>query len=910
MTTTVTVYGQAAGLKLSAASNNVVANGKSQDVITATVVDANGNVVSNFNGTVNVAVTTNGAVKLVGSSTTDYSSGVPALFNVKVTNGVATFAVVASSAAGLTDTVSLNGLVSTNQSPIASNVNYPTIAISTVAPAATSLKVTSDIPSVSVNGPTSGNVVNVTAQVQDSTGTNFASAQYVTLTITGPGSFSSSSDVKTLTVYTNAGNGSTGSIPVYATQGVAGTIVVTASAQGLNSGTLNIPTYVTTAPANLKVTSTNGTTSSGVSYTVYTVQLVDANGNLITTGTNAGDAITISDNTSNSNVGGTLQYFGVDANGQPSGSVPLPTNLNNGQAKFAVENTTVGVANPTITVKDTVLNFTATATYTYAVGAPAKVAFGSTVNQTVQAGQSVTFTAQLQDAAGNNVKAAGQNVVFYFNSNTVNATLPNGSSLTGSANGYVATTDANGVATVTVQVPSSATAGQSFQLYANLQGGTQPAAPGPIDSVVAAANYVTALKFGSWAGSTFTAYSWPANNQITAGNNLNNVPVALNNAIGAQAGANDQLKVVTSNPAVIGFNSYDPGKTDSKTVTASSGAAVLPQLQAMQAGTATITVTDLTNPSVPALTVSLTVVQGPVNNGAVGVNGAVIGANNPLTVAADTPVAVTIYNVDMGNNPVPVTATEAHGATSAVFALGDTNGGEFRATPNGARITYVSIPVGQSSTTVYYVNHTAGTYTSGLTATTPNNATGVTVSPASTGPNVGAVDNLTVTLNGANTFNGTLPITISGAVNSPNGTAPVLATTATFTNGTATVPVQLYSATTQNLTVSVAGYTSPAVAVTPVAGALNSATVTYSATTVAATGSLSAPTLSGKDSYGNTVTPSGGSFSVVRKSGTGSGVNIDPTTGALTTNGATSGDVWTVTYTQGAVTATQDITIQ
>jgi len=51
LTTTVNVSGQAVGITLSAGtSNNIVANGKN-NTITATVVDANGVTVSNFNGT-------------------------------------------------------------------------------------------------------------------------------------------------------------------------------------------------------------------------------------------------------------------------------------------------------------------------------------------------------------------------------------------------------------------------------------------------------------------------------------------------------------------------------------------------------------------------------------------------------------------------------------------------------------------------------------------------------------------------------------------------------------------------------------------------------------------------------------------------------------------------------------------
>lgn len=53
-THTIVVYGAPAAVKLSAASTTLVADGVATDTITATVVDANGNTVSDYNGTLDV----------------------------------------------------------------------------------------------------------------------------------------------------------------------------------------------------------------------------------------------------------------------------------------------------------------------------------------------------------------------------------------------------------------------------------------------------------------------------------------------------------------------------------------------------------------------------------------------------------------------------------------------------------------------------------------------------------------------------------------------------------------------------------------------------------------------------------------------------------------------------------------
>lgn len=699
-------FGQAAAVKLSASSSSLVADGQATDTITATVVDANGNTVANFNGTVYLSVPS-GEGSFSGAQTA----------KVTITNGTGS---VSLTSASTPESVSISSydLTTSNSSPIATNVTYGSATVNEVTPTVTQLALTSSIPSLTVNSESDvlGDPATVTIQQEDAAGTNYSQGQYVTVTLTGPGSFSSTSSVTTETLYVV---GST-QVQVYGLKGEAGTVTVTASASGVQSGSVNIPAYVNTSPANITLTAKQGTTATGTPFTLYTVQLVDTNGNPITYGGNANDTITVSDNTAT--VGGTLKYYEV-SNGQPtSTSLPSSVQLVNGTYQFAVENTTVGTSSPTITVTDTTENFTASAPYFYQVGAPAQVAMTATNTQGyVEAGHTVTYSAQLEDANGNQLMTAGQPVVFYFDGTTGNsagATLPNGVSLTGPSNGYVAYTNSQGIASVTVNVPNTATSGSVFQVDANLQGGTMSASQGPTETVEPASNFATSMAFtGTTAPTTMTVG--------TLSDVLSGQTVTLYNAVQGSVTTSDQLLVTTSNPNVVMLGGYAPG-TKSAEVTATNGVATLPKLMGMMAGTATVTVTDLSNPSVPSISETFTVQPGAPAGAALSLNGGLVYLSTsassmytltPLTVAANTPVALTLTNVDATGNPVPVTSAEANGnAAGATYALTATNGGAFRLTPDGADVTSVAIPVGQESVTVYYVNPTAGTYTSDVSA--------------------------------------------------------------------------------------------------------------------------------------------------------------------------------------------------
>lgn len=632
-----------------------------------------------------------------------------------ITNGVGTVSIQAGSTVGKVQTLTSSGLTNTT-----GNISYGTTSVTQEAATATKLALSSNPASLTVNTETDvqSDPATVTIKTEDADGATISSGQYVTVKLSGPGTFDSGSSVTSETLYVD---GST-TVPVYGLKGQPGTVTVSASASGLSSGSVNIPAYVNTSPANIKLTSAQETTSDGTPYTLYTVQLVDTNGNPITYGGNINDAISISDNSTS----GTLNYYNYSAaNGVGSslGVTPVSTTLTNGAFQFAVENTAVGTSNPTITVKDTTEGFTATAPYTFAVGSPNKVADVSSVTTAyTKPGATESYSVQLEDANGNPLHVSGKSVAFYFNSNGAGATLPNGLSGTGTSYAYTATTNSQGVATVNVNIPSTGSAGNSFQVYASYANQTTPA-NGPTVTVENAANLATSMALSTPATTTL---------KVDGTDTVQNQTVTLDNAVGQGVSTSDELLVTTSNPNVVGLSQYNSGSSNSDTVNASSGVGTLPTFSGKLAGSATVTIKDLSNPNVPSVSETFSVQPGTASQGTFYVAGQPMSSSNELSVAANSATAITLYNTDAQGNPVPVTNAEANGNTKgASFTLSDnSNGGVFRTSPQGVSTSTVYIPVGQESTTVYYVNPTAGSYDGFAAALTSNVPASYSVSPA------------------------------------------------------------------------------------------------------------------------------------------------------------------------------------
>jgi protocatechuate 3,4-dioxygenase beta subunit len=759
LTTTVNVYGQAASVSLVFPNNSatLTANGAT-DQVTAKVLDANGNVVSNFNGTLNVTLTHTDANygTLVNAYGGTFSNP------ITITNGVGTINLQTPShpTATTPDGLTVSNLASTNGQAVSSSLTYGSSNVTYTAASATQLKFATSTATLSnANGQSTTLKLNV-ADAQGVTVSSLSQTTYITLSLNGPGSFTqlatgTSTPVTSETVTANADG--TYSFNVYPVVGQTGTITVSAASTGLTSASATVNLVTAGLVSTFAVNSTTGTLNSqgasatdinnasipaGTTYTLYTVQFVDVNGNPVAAPDN--DTITVTDNSQGlSGTTGILKYYsynptavipgtstidpfygttllGTSASGTPATFNPYLSAT--GTSTFAVFNTSSGTTNPTITVTDSGLGISKTASYTYVVGSAAAVAATSTQANpvTLTPGGSSTVSFQLTDAAGNPVAQSGVTVNVWFDSApTTGITL--GSSQvapTTYATGYQAATNAQGIATVTVN--ASSTASGSFTVEAsNTSSGTPATVSGSVTSLT---NAINTVGYGSVASTTFTPYS-STSIAATAGQTLG-TDVSYNgtifglNAIGAPVSStSDKLQLTVSDKNILAVTDGSNGWTlassgTTATHNASTLGVSLPLIKANLAGTATIKITDISVPSQPSVTLNVTVTPGVGSTTAFVSNGAAITSSAPLTLAANTSSAINLTYVDAGGNPVAVTTTPS----GITFALSDGGkGGTFSATSGGSPIYQVNIPNGQTSATVYYKNPTAGSY-SGFSA--------------------------------------------------------------------------------------------------------------------------------------------------------------------------------------------------
>lgn len=568
-----TAFGPADQVVLSDAKATLVANGVATGQITATVEDAEGHRVANFNGTIAISPTPADAVTLSpglsqGADDTVYA----------VVSGQATFQVTGASGASGPVTLNPDHLVlAPGSGSLAANIAYHATTLTLAAPSAALITLSAEPPKLATT-PTAF-ATQVTVGLEDASGMPLTATvpRYINLTLTGPGSFSASSVQRTLTVLIRPGQ-QAAQVPVWDTLGGDGTLSITASSPGLVSPpALLVPTYPVGAPAGLTVT--RAAASGG---TQYTVSVVDANGQVIPDGPGSSAALTVSDDTAA--LSEPPLTYTVDGHPYHSGpsaahSAAFTAQATGGVLAFVVSNTAVGSTPVTITVADAADNLEAVTTYQYETGAVAAAPLTLTTlgvkTGSLTAGQSVTFTAQLTDQYGNPVHEANQPVWFRIGAEgsllanglatperevaptdesqaTVDklpaltpeavymaldqagdvspqgaitipeptsdgtAVLPNGASRMGDV--YEAFTNASGLASVTVHTPTSDLPYQAFQLDAapgpDGVAGIEPTgswSSGPVYVVIPSAYDTVHL---TW---TTSAPSFPANDRLPAG---------------------------------------------------------------------------------------------------------------------------------------------------------------------------------------------------------------------------------------------------------------------------------------------------------------------------------------------------------------------------------------------------------
>ncbi|NMP23566.1 beta strand repeat-containing protein [Sulfobacillus harzensis] len=675
--------GTPVGVKLSAASSSVVADGVATDTITAAVVDEYGNTVTDYNGTVSVSVT---------SGTGSLSTG-----TVTIKDGVGTFTISASTTG--TDAIGTNDLVASNGTPTPATFSYGSTTVTAVTPTIQGIKVSASSQAVSEN---SSNNDPVTITLTDQAGNPVPSAyagegaKDVTVTLSGPGSLGTSAATvsgatTSQTVYVWPGY--SGTEDVYSIQGLTGTITVTASAPGVTPGQTSINAVTVGQPAKIAVSATTGsltssltvsgdTLPSGTTFTQYTVTLEDINGNTVAA-PSGGDALTLSDNAT---TGDLYYYVASSATGQPSGTA-LPASsgsysgsysgsIASGQSTytFDVINTAAQSGTAAITVKDALTSSTVTVPYTFEIGQASQL--GVTGPGDVETNGTATYTAQVEDAAKNATTDGSAAVTFTLSGAPSGTTFANGSTT------YVTTLNGNGAASVTVDAGAAAST-SAYTVSASVSGLTTGDATG---IVTAPASYVSQI--GVYSG-TQTAPSAsaliPSSGVSLNGLGTGTFTLFEENGVDQAQTATDNLKVTSSNPSVVMVRSSATtpasGGVLSVAATSFSGTSATFSLIGGDQGTATITVTDASNPTVAP--VSFTVTVGSLSSGAISTTAA---NESGLANQAGGTAYFTL-------NGQTVSATYASSASD----FGSYNNGVFAVTPP-ALYSAVAAPSGSTAT--------------------------------------------------------------------------------------------------------------------------------------------------------------------------------------------------------------------
>ncbi len=759
------VYGTASQVVLSPASPTVVANGSATDTLTATVEDSHGNRVANFGGTVTVSAS-GGALISGGSARVPITSGRGTLLlgtSGDTADGNHSYTVAADNL--MSAATSAGGAAGQGQ---VANVTYGTVTVMTTAPSDNRLGLQSTLPNLESNAQSS---TTVWAQLQDSTGAPYTTqnGQYVTLTLGGSasGSFSPTDMQTTDRVQVPAGSSQV-SATVYSDPGVNGTITVTAQSEDpsvtpLASAVLRIPVVLVGNPTAVDISQVG---SSG-SATIYQADVVDSQGDTISVGTGAIGSLSVTDNSANDS--GVLNYQTVHVTdaGWRLGSLPYtspnPSVLSRvpftqGMLDFAVSTNSSGNGQPltiTATASGTFSAVSGTTPWHFAAPAAGYVetlpayAGQELSSATVTAGEVTRAAFQLIDQYGHAVQEAGQPIWFTLQQSGV-AALPNGASQAGDT--YEAFTNSQGIASIPLDVLTTAAPSSSTDAFYVTGSGSLGSVPGhhyleksQRFHVVSSANYGMHLTLSdssaaSLNGTTIT---------VPAGTRLSTVTATLSNALGAPTSGNffDALRFSSSNSGVVSAGSGDDAGasqlqqwegTEPATVRPKIAGGVYPfqgshsdndGLYAGRAGTATLTVTDVSNAAMPSARFTVKVIPGSVTTMPwLEYQGHHVSSANEVPLPPNTPVELQVLNVDAGGDPIDVTGT-----TPLAVQLPALPSGEYWQSSSGgvsSSSMVVDIQAGQSSANVWLVSSTSALASGpayGQDLSTEAMATGATV---------------------------------------------------------------------------------------------------------------------------------------------------------------------------------------
>jgi hypothetical protein len=400
---------------------------------------------------------------------------------------------------------------------------------------------------------------------------------------------------------------------VYDPSGTRGTITVTAAVSGMAGGAAEVVADPVGLPAQIAVSSTAGTLASdltasvnginlsaGAHYTQYTVTLNDAAG--VPVPAPAAETFTVTDNAATGAAYLLPSLTGTASLITSSSADTAQVTLSSGASSvtFYVVNTVAQIQPATLTVAAeasdlasvspaTALSATATVPYVFEAG-PA-VALTVTGPGRLLQGTSAVYTIGLTDVNHNMVPETG----------TVALTVSGGATFANGSTSATVTLDSEGLASIAVYTMSGATG--PITLTAAMGSLTTAITPDVVNLTSLVANL--AVETGSPAAVV------PSSGIALAGLASATFTVYEENAAGAVVGATDNVEVTISNPSALILENGSTIVAGSTLVlpasdfTSSSGATFT--VLGGASGTATVTVTDMSNPAVPAVSFPVSV---------------------------------------------------------------------------------------------------------------------------------------------------------------------------------------------------------------------------------------------------------------------------------------------------------------
>lgn len=264
------VYGQAASIKMTPSQKVWVGDGLETEMLTATVVDAEGDPVTNYNGSGTLSDTNPlGAISQWGTSAASLAavqSG--AHLSLTFVNGQASVVLKAGTRVA-SDTLTASSTVASNQ------VLTGSTTVATVAQSATGIMLKALSAYLIANE--SGNPAHFTAVVTDQAGEPMLSGTYpLTATISGAGQFSNLTAGPDTITYM----GAQGPVPitVYSMAGSLGPVALNVSYAGLPSVSAPIQAILGGQPYRMGVSATKTTLQDGQSTTLTLTQLTQSGG--------------------------------------------------------------------------------------------------------------------------------------------------------------------------------------------------------------------------------------------------------------------------------------------------------------------------------------------------------------------------------------------------------------------------------------------------------------------------------------------------------------------------------------------------------------------------------------------------------------------------------------------------------